>query len=316
MGSWYVKELAKISGISVQTLHHYDHIGLLKPSDHSSKGYRIYNQADLIKLQQIIALKFFGFELKQIKNLLAGDVSLLEHFLAQASFLEAKAQALLEASSALKKVIKEVRDTSSLPWESIINLIEVYRMTTKLENAWVRQVLSPEELKQYVQFEKGLKSRFSEREKAAFHQDWALLVDEIKNNLNTDPKSKLGMELAEGVMKLINNLYTDEHANLRHIIWEKGFKTGQADVAHSMSAEMVSWLDMAMHAYYSQRIYALLKQVGQKPNEVMSKEWQALMTEMFSNSKDREHDAVNQMLNNPNINDTAKNWLKLFYKKS
>lgn len=62
MSRWYVKELADMIGSSVQTLHHYDHIGLLKPSGHSIKGYRVYNEADLLKLQQIIALKFFGFE--------------------------------------------------------------------------------------------------------------------------------------------------------------------------------------------------------------------------------------------------------------
>jgi len=52
-------------------LHHYDKIGLLKPSMRLSNGYRLYSETDLLKLQQIIALKFFGFELSQIKLLLA-----------------------------------------------------------------------------------------------------------------------------------------------------------------------------------------------------------------------------------------------------
>ena len=63
MSRWFVKELAGITGVSVQTLHHYDHIGLLKPSGHSAKNYHIYNHADLIRLQQIIALKFAPYYL-------------------------------------------------------------------------------------------------------------------------------------------------------------------------------------------------------------------------------------------------------------
>ena len=61
MTQWYVKDLSKLTGISVQTLHHYDRIALLKPSLRLSNGYRLYSEQDLLKLQQIIALKFFGF---------------------------------------------------------------------------------------------------------------------------------------------------------------------------------------------------------------------------------------------------------------
>lgn len=57
------KRLSKLTGVSVQTLHHYDRIGLLKPSLRLSNGYRIYSKKDLLRLQQIVVLKFFGFEL-------------------------------------------------------------------------------------------------------------------------------------------------------------------------------------------------------------------------------------------------------------
>ena len=80
MTHWYVKTLSKLTGVSVQTLHHYDHIGLLKPSVRLTNGYRLYSERDLLKLQQIIALKFFGFGLSQIKTLLTGNVETLGHF--------------------------------------------------------------------------------------------------------------------------------------------------------------------------------------------------------------------------------------------
>jgi DNA-binding transcriptional MerR regulator len=67
MAHWFVKDLSRLTSVSVQTLHHYDRIGLLHPSDRMPNGYRVYTEKDLLKLQQIIALKYFGFELQQIK---------------------------------------------------------------------------------------------------------------------------------------------------------------------------------------------------------------------------------------------------------
>src|SRR5215510_8070492 len=63
-------EFAKMAGVTVRTLHHYDRIGLLKPSGHTGAGYRLYQKQDLVRLQQIVTLKFIGFSLKQIKDLL------------------------------------------------------------------------------------------------------------------------------------------------------------------------------------------------------------------------------------------------------
>src|SRR5580692_7089104 len=102
MTQWYVKELSKLTQVSVQTMHHYDRIGLLEPSVRLANGYRLYSEKDLLKLQQIIALKFFGFELSQIKVLLSTDVDMIDHFSVQSQLLEEKAKTLFEASQTLK----------------------------------------------------------------------------------------------------------------------------------------------------------------------------------------------------------------------
>src|SRR5665648_877704 len=109
MTQWYVKELSQLTQISVQTLHHYDRIGLLKPSVRLANGYRLYSEKDLLKLQQIIALKFFGFELAQVKMLLDPQVDMIEHFSVQSQLLEKKAKTRFEASEALKNIIDDCR---------------------------------------------------------------------------------------------------------------------------------------------------------------------------------------------------------------
>jgi len=64
-------KLSKMSGVSARTLRHYDEIGLLKPARVASSGYRIYGQAEVDVLQQILFYKELGFALDDIKKLLA-----------------------------------------------------------------------------------------------------------------------------------------------------------------------------------------------------------------------------------------------------
>lgn len=65
-----VKQVAKMSGVSVRTLHFYDEMGLLKPARHGANGYRFYEEAQLLILQQILFYRELGFELKEIKTIL------------------------------------------------------------------------------------------------------------------------------------------------------------------------------------------------------------------------------------------------------
>lgn len=65
-----VGDIAKLAGISVRTLHHYDDIGLLGPSERSAAGYRLYSDDDLVTLQQVLFFKELGFGLEEIARLM------------------------------------------------------------------------------------------------------------------------------------------------------------------------------------------------------------------------------------------------------
>lgn len=54
MTTWTVGQVADVFGVTVRTLHHYDEIGLLTPSERSRAGYRLYTDEDLTRLQQIV----------------------------------------------------------------------------------------------------------------------------------------------------------------------------------------------------------------------------------------------------------------------
>jgi len=52
--AYTIGRLARMAGVSVRTLHHYDHTGLLKPSARTEAGYRLYGEPELLRLQQIL----------------------------------------------------------------------------------------------------------------------------------------------------------------------------------------------------------------------------------------------------------------------
>ena len=64
--TYTVKQVAKLAGVTVRTLHHYDAIGLLRPAAVSPAGYRLYSDADLERLQQLLFFRELGFSLRDI----------------------------------------------------------------------------------------------------------------------------------------------------------------------------------------------------------------------------------------------------------
>lgn len=310
MAEWYVKDLSKLTGISVQTLHHYDRIDLLKPSVRLANGYRIYSEKDLLRLQQIIALKFFGFELAKIKDLLADDAGTVEHFSIQAKLLEQKANTLLDASNALKQITAEVADNKSIPWETIIKLIEVYRMTQQLENSWVKEIFTTDELKQYADFITEYKK--NPKKETEFQKKWANLVAEISSNLKNDPKSIVGIDIGKRCMALINELYGKKYAHLRTKMFEKGFGEGRGLAEASLTPEIVSWMDKAMDAYWRDRIYGILNQVGSGiSDETIFKLWHEVLDDMYGEDDARKKEIYDLALTDVHVSEKAKEWLKI-----
>src|SRR3954452_18682683 len=62
-----VGELARRTGLTIRTLHHYDEIGLLKPSLHTESGHRLYTAGDVARLQQVLSLRQLGFSLEEVR---------------------------------------------------------------------------------------------------------------------------------------------------------------------------------------------------------------------------------------------------------
>lgn len=102
-----VKEISDMTGISVRALHYYDEIGLLKPTDKSEKGYRLYDDKALEQLQQILFFREFDIPLKEIKALMENPALDRNHTLKmQRKMLIAKMERLERLVASIDDILK------------------------------------------------------------------------------------------------------------------------------------------------------------------------------------------------------------------
>jgi DNA-binding transcriptional MerR regulator len=253
MKQWYVKDLSEMTGVSVQTLHYYDRIGLLTPSVRQGNGYRVYSETDLLTLQRIIALKFFGFELQQMNMT---DDNILQSFIDQKRELQKKSVQIQNTIHTLDKVINEFEMQQTIDWKNVLILLENYQMLS--ENNYqillsyeksLENVLTPKELDQYFHL-KGSKFANTDEYKA-YTQEWIILAQEAMSHINKDPASVTGKILAKKWIDLINCMYPNEYRALQITIWEKGYKTGKIK-NEIFPPALVEWISKVLENYHEQ----------------------------------------------------------------
>ncbi|HEX4276333.1 MAG TPA: MerR family transcriptional regulator [Bryobacteraceae bacterium] len=128
------REFAQLAGTTVKALHHYDRSGLLKPR-RSRAGYRMYREQDLTRLEQIVALKFLGLPLKQIKLLLDRDtLQLPEALRMQRRVLEEKRRLLDRAIEVIVRAEGMIQ-TGEAPGAAILKeIIGAIEMQAEMQN--------------------------------------------------------------------------------------------------------------------------------------------------------------------------------------
>jgi DNA-binding transcriptional MerR regulator len=155
--TWSVGELAAATGLTVRTLHHYDEIGLARPSLRSAAGHRRYTAADVRRLHRIVALRGFGFGLAEIGALLDASVpdprELLRGQLDQVSDRIARATRLRDR---LEAVLGQFDAAGSPSAAVLVQLIE--------EMTAVEHTYTPEEWRQMAAHRQAMAERLSPEE--------------------------------------------------------------------------------------------------------------------------------------------------------
>lgn len=191
-----VKKLAKISGVSIRTLHWYDEVGLLKPAYVGANGYRYYEEEQMLVLQQILFFRELGFNLNDIQKLLS-----------QNAFDN------IQALNAHKKFLKEDIDRKNSLIATIDKTIEHLRGEQHMNEEELYYGFDSEKQKEYEEY--LVKSRGSAAE---------VLLSESKNRTAKWDKAEwlevktLGDEIHKALAKAIEQGLKPESDDVQAII--------------------------------------------------------------------------------------------------
>jgi MerR family transcriptional regulator, thiopeptide resistance regulator len=173
-----VGELARRTGLTIRTLHHYDEIGLLKPSLHTEAGHRLYTAADVSRLQQVISLRQLGFSLEEVRACLnRPDFSPLEVIGLHLARLREQIDLQRQLCGRLEAIAALLRTAGEISAEEFLRTIEVMTMMEKL--------YTPEQVKQFAE----VAAQVGPEEIRAVEEAWTALLAEVRANRDLDPAS-------------------------------------------------------------------------------------------------------------------------------
>lgn len=182
---YQIKELAEIANVSVRTLHYYDEITLLKPSNIGDNGYRYYDEAAVLRLQQIMFYRELDFSLRDIKNLLE-DKSLdietaLESHRAQ---LEQQRQHTLSLIQTIDNTLKHIRGESKMETKALFQGFD-----TTTQAAYEEEAIGRWGKKHVNEFRRRWSS-YSETKKSRIFAESSNIYSDLAKHLDQDVASQ------------------------------------------------------------------------------------------------------------------------------
>jgi len=204
--SYRIGEFAKLAGVTVRALHHYDRIGLLKPQRGSS-GFRLYRLEDLERLEQIAALKFLGIPLQEIRLLLKhGPLTLVDSLHVQREALAEKRKLIdraVVAIEAAEKVIQSGQSTDASILRKIIEAIDMQPQENFMRKYYTDQAwLDRERIVQETPLEIRKKNL----------EAWRQLFAEIEADIDLDPASESAQALTKRWLQLAETAHGGNEA--------------------------------------------------------------------------------------------------------
>jgi DNA-binding transcriptional MerR regulator len=194
---YHTQAFAKLSGVTVRALHHYDRLGLLRPEQRSQAGYRLYSEEDFARLEQIVVLKFLGMPLKQIKSLLAAETRLSEALLRQKNVLSEKRRQIDKAIQAISNAVSSFQPRGDQDWRLLRIIIQEIEMQNSMD--WSKKYYSPEAQEKVEERKKLWSPELQER----VSREWAELIADVEGALGEDPTSPKAQALAARWRKLL-----------------------------------------------------------------------------------------------------------------
>ena len=183
-----VGELAKRTGLTVRTLHHWEAVGLLAPSRRTSAGHRLYSSAEIRRLQRITSLRALGMSLQQIGELLARNSPSLEEVLTRhRNQIRDQRNRLEGLQKRLDHFLSRLANGTNVTDEELLETMEQMTM--------IEKHFTPEQLEELKKREEAL-GPDAIREA---QETWPVLIAAVKAEMEkgTDPRSEVVQALAK-----------------------------------------------------------------------------------------------------------------------
>jgi DNA-binding transcriptional MerR regulator len=206
MSVYTVSQIARRTGITVRTLHHYEAEGLLVPARRSDAGYRLYGRDELTRLQHIVSLKALGFSLAEIRACLEADApSLAEALVRQVDRLRDAIVRQQNLLSRIERIAQRAASGEAIDAETLLSSIEASTLMEKY--------FTPEQMQE-------IKRRGEELGPERIHaveQEWPSVIAGMQTamRLEKDPASAEVQALAQRWRALVRE-FTAGNAGLQN----------------------------------------------------------------------------------------------------
>jgi DNA-binding transcriptional MerR regulator len=197
--TWKVGELAGRTGLSVRALHHYEEIGLLVPSGRTRAGHRLYAEAEVLRLQQIVSLRALGFSLGEIRGCLDDDPGFSRVRVIRLHVARLRERIELERGlcERLEIVASRLGSAGEVSAEGFVETVmEVTRMSERIEGYYTTE--------QRAALERRRRELGEERIRAT-EAEWSELIERVRAEMEagTDPADERVRRLASRWMELV-----------------------------------------------------------------------------------------------------------------
>lgn len=198
---WKVGQLADSTGVTVRTLHHYDHLGLVRPSARTPSGYRLYAESDVERLYEVLALRQLGLPLEAIGEILDGSSSLEPLLERHRAYLDRQMVAIRTLRAQLSSVAAGMRGGEVV---SVIDFLELIRKVITVDET-VKDYFSDEQLADLAE----RRAQLGEESVARVQAAWPDLIARVQTAVDAgvDPASPRAQELAAEWMGLLDQFH-------------------------------------------------------------------------------------------------------------
>lgn len=212
---WKIGQLASATGLTVRALHHYDHMGLVRPSGRTAGGHRLYAESDVQRVYQVLALRQIGLPLDVIGTALDGVASLKELLIQHQSFLDERLSAIRLLKAQLATMVAAMPKDTTDP-ATVTDFLELIRKVVTMDDT-VKKYFSDSQLADLAE----RREHIGEHAIAEVQASWADLLPRVQEAVDTgmDPTTPAAQELAQEWMELLHQFHGGD-AGLRDGLYQ------------------------------------------------------------------------------------------------